>query len=193
MKLRNLGLFFLCVLLFSTQAYAQNIGSGTYLGFAVGRTSSMLAKTDFSTEPKVDDENYGGKLFAGYKFNQFFGIEGSYNFYGPIKVKLGEQESTLRIRALSMDAVLILPIMNRFSIFGKLGVFRDDKDFSNTLKNEFGYRHSTGNEYGFDFGVGLQYDFENNLGLRAEWHQLDNKNIDNSMLSLGILYTFPPY
>jgi len=177
----------------SSNVFAQGVESGVYVGAGIGRTSSSLSKNDFNKDVSIHDINYGGRIFSGYKMNRFFGLEIAYTAYNEIKIKSGASDGDIRVRALTLELVGMVPVGYQWSLFGRLGGFRDDKNIATTITDEIGYKPSTGNEYGLSYALGVQYDFENHVGARLGWSQIQNDNLGNSMVTFSLLYTFTPY
>jgi OmpA-OmpF porin, OOP family len=102
---------------------------------------------------------------------------------------------SIEATAWELVAVGSLPVAERFSLFGKLGLYRADTDVSIAFT---GAGTATDNDSNTDltFGVGARYDFTRNLGLRAERQRYSDvkagdfgdSNVD--VLSLGIIYRF---
>ena len=142
----------------------------------------------------VDDENAGVKVFGGYNFNQYFGIEGGY-------VYLGEYDSTFNITApvaeasavnsdvygLMFAGVASFPITNNAKLFGKLGLFRWESD-SSINSNLYAVVDDDGTDV--MFGLGANYKVTDNALMRIEWERyaLDKSDID--LFSIGMQYNF---
>jgi OOP family OmpA-OmpF porin len=93
-------------------------------------------------------------------------------------------------------AVGMLPVADRFSLYGKLGIYRADTDFStNVVLPGLPATFSESNN-DLTFGFGLQFDVTKNLGLRAEWQRyqdLGGSRIGESdvdVMSIGVVYRF---
>jgi OOP family OmpA-OmpF porin len=101
-----------------------------YFGGSVGQSSidSDIAIPGLITSGTVDGKDTGFKIFGGYEFNQYFGVEIAYvdlgkasysGRYGAATVTGGKVD----LWGLNFSAVGILPLNPSFSLFGKLGVF----------------------------------------------------------------------
>ena len=69
----------------------------------------------------------GYKLFGGYKFNKNFALEGGYFDLGKFgftatTVPAGTLNGNIKLKGLNLDAVGILPIAEKFSAFGRVGL-----------------------------------------------------------------------
>lgn len=166
-------------------------------------TSQLLAAG--RTPISISDDNRGNafKLFGGYQFNKHFAVEGGYFNLGQFgytatTVPAGTLTGKIKLQGLNLDAVGMLPLNNKFSVFGRLGLqYAQAKDnFSssgaiavptnpNPSKNELNYKA----------GLGVQYDFNQSLGMRieAERYRINDavgNNGDINMYSLGLVYRF---
>lgn len=149
-----------------------------------------------------DRTDIGGKLYAGYRFHRNFAVEGGYFNLGKFDftattVPPGTVSGSMKVQGINADLVGILPISERFSAFGRVGItYAEAKDrfsgsgaaaFVNTGRNE--------KDWNGKFGLGLQYDFSYNLGMRLEAERyrirdavVGRDNID--LFSIGVVYRF---
>jgi OmpA-OmpF porin, OOP family len=186
--------------------------SGWYGGLSIGQsrakidddriTSGLLGSGFATTSIQDDDKDVGWKLLVGRKFNRNFALEGGYFNLGEFgftatTVPAGTLTGTIKLQGLNIDAVGILPISERFSALGRIGLtyieakdtFRGTGAVTPTDPNP---KKSEGN---FKVGAGLQYDLTPALGLRGEWERYRvNDAVGNKgsvdMLSVGLVYTF---
>lgn len=146
---------------------ASAIETGWYVGGGLG--NSDPDKGGF-------DDNTGFKLFGGRNFNERFAIEVAH-------VDLGETNRgpvEFEVDGFQFVAVGHLPIGEKFSVFGKGGLYLWDADAE-------GARDDDGTD--LTFGLGLQYDTEK-WGIRVEWERFDGTEPgDFDLLSVnGILH-----
>ncbi|MCK9285121.1 MAG: OmpA family protein [Rhodocyclaceae bacterium] len=206
---RALGLVTLAALA-SPLAQAEN--AGWYGGINVGEakskiddvriTSSLLGGGFATAGIKDDDRDTGYKLFGGYQFNKNFAIEGGYFDLGEFgfvatTVPAGTLTGNIKLKGFNLDAVGILPITEKFSAFGRIGVNRAEaKDtFTGTgLVNVLAPRLSK-RDTNYKAGFGFQYDFTEALGMRLEAERyrindaVGNKG-DIDLISIGLIYRF---
>src|ERR1035437_6879910 len=186
--------------------------SGWYGGVNIGQarakiddpkiTSSLLAAGLNTTSITDDNRDNGYKLFGGYKFNRNFAVEGGYFDLGRFgftatTVPPGTLSGTIKLKGLNLDAVGILPIAEKFSAFGRVGMnYAQARDsFAGTgIVNVLNPNPST-REMNYKFGAGLQYDFTQSLGMRLEAERyrindaVGNKG-DVDLFSVGLVYRF---
>ncbi|WP_428036148.1 porin family protein [Amphritea sp.] len=159
--------------------------AGAYVGASLGKTSSS-AFDDFETLPgvSVDDNDTGYKIFAGYKFNTNFSVEGSYTDLGEISATDGIDKVSASVDTFGVAAVGTLPVNESFGVFAKVGYQAWNVDLKATGM-------STQSDDGSDvfYGVGAAYNMEA-ISIRGEFerYDIDGENFD--MLSLGIAYNF---
>ncbi|MEJ2762034.1 MAG: outer membrane beta-barrel protein, partial [Gammaproteobacteria bacterium] len=191
MDMKTSAIVFAIILsLFSINAAAQNYGF--YVGGSLGYTDfhqsaseiqSILASAGLSgvnATANVDDTDMGWKLFGGFHFNKYLGIEGGYADLGRTKLSLNATvndplisptpvniASTARVNVdgFTLDGVLSYPIYDRFDVFGKAGAFFWSADLkANVNVTGLGTPISdtfSNDENGTDltFGAGMRYHF----------------------------------
>ena len=181
----TLGLAALAVI---ASPFAVADDSGWYGGVNIGRsranidderiTSSLVGQGSTTTSITDDNRDTGYKLFGGYKFNRNFALEGGYFNLGRFGYTAttttgpaGTLTGNIKLQGLNLDAVGILPITEKFSAFGRVGMnYAEARDnFASTgnvpvLANP----NPSKREANYKFGAGLQYDFTQSLGMRLE-------------------------
>ena len=150
-------------------AQAKQGDSGWYIGAHIGQ-----ADVD-----EINDEDTSFKILGGYQINKNFAVEGAYIDFGKTSV------SGIEFKANAWEAVAvgILPIGDRFGIYGKAGFFwgeakgGGEKDDSVELT----------------YGVGVQFDLARNLGIRGEYQRytdVGNGASDIDVMSVGVVFRF---
>jgi len=217
----------ICLVLSTTSAFAQDIPANNckcgswYVGAGVGYSKSHIDDT-VTPIPGVtyilsdDDNDWGGKVFAGYQWNPNFAMEGGYVDFGQISQTLttvmpavGSLNADFKSRGMFLDAIGIVPIGNVFSIDGKVGGYyaHNSLDFSAAgpieplIPAAFATAGVPINEYKNELkwkvGLGARYDFTKNIGVRAEWERYFDLDTDHSgggtdidLYSVNIIYFF---
>ena len=169
--------------------------SGFYVGGSLGQSEASGFCSDlrsvFTGVSACDEKDTGFKIFAGYQVNRNFAIEGSYVDYGEFTARAtvppgvlvtGSADAT----AFGVAGLGILPVSDRFSLFGKVGLLMTD--IGATVSGGGVTVSESDDETGLQFGVGVLFNFTNNIGIRAEWERNDEAEID--MLSAGIQVRF---
>jgi OOP family OmpA-OmpF porin len=207
----NLAAAAALAMLLAAPAWSQE--RGFYLGGSVGRAEAKDVcenTTDLGVNISCDDNDVGFRLFAGYQVNRHFAVELGYADLGEATsgvVTSGGISANASVSAVAWDLVAVgsFPLMERFAIFGKLGIYRAESELSGggTVRtasapinaSPVSFRGEETNS-GLTFGAGIGYDFTRNFGVRAEWQRYqevgggDIGEADVDVLSAGILYRF---
>lgn len=194
----------------SSSALADD--SGWYVGANVGQseakiddariTSGLLAGGFTTTSIAEDESDLGYKLFGGYQFTRFVALEAGYFDLGKFNftattVPLGTLSGSIKVKGVNFDAVGLLPISDRFSAFGRVGVIYAEANDSFSGTGSVNVPNSSPSERATNYklGLGLQYDFTASLGMRAEAERyriddaVGNKG-DIDLYSAGLVYRF---
>lgn len=188
--------------------------AGWYVGASLGRSSididtnkvvAAAVAAGFATATATaDTSDTAYKLFAGYKVNRNFAVEGGYTDLGKASISMtttgpvASINAEAKATAWEVNAVGILPINENFSVFGKLGYHWDDvKAKAAAISGGAGVainKDYSGND--FKFGVGAEYNINRNVGLRLEFERYNNVGSSTSggqdvdVASLGMAYRF---
>jgi OmpA-OmpF porin, OOP family len=154
---------------FTGPALAQE--TGFYLGGALGQSSFDV---DCTGATSCDDKDSSWKIFGGYQFNKHFALEFGYADLGETTASVSVPPFTvnLALEATVWDLVAVgsLPIADRFSILGKIGLYRADTEINGTVPG-LGSDSESASNTDLTFGIGARYDFTRNLGVRLEWQR----------------------
>lgn len=175
-------------------ALAQD--TGFYAGAALGQSSYREGCADFNrvagtsgTAFTCTREDTAGKLFAGWRFLRHLAAEVSYIDYGEAKatsaVAGAPATGTTKVKAAGISALGILPVGERFSILGRLGLLQ-----VNTRTQVSGAVSGLedDDETEMHVGIGALYQFSGAWGMRVEYERLNDTKID--LFSLGVQYRF---
>ena len=198
--------------LVSGSAAAQAQEKGWYGGLNFGQSKAkiddpriirgLLSSGFFTTSITDDDRDSGYKIFGGYQMNRHFAIEAGYFDVGRFGFNattqpLGSLTGEIKLRGANLDLVGIVPLTEKFSAFGRIGVARAEARDTFTgsglvrVLNPNPSKTDTNGKY----GLGLQYAFTESFGLRAEVERyriddaVGNKG-DIDLASLGLVYRF---
>jgi OOP family OmpA-OmpF porin len=190
---------------------AVAVDDNWYLGGSIGQSRSKNSHTRISTQlgpglttTSINDDStdLGYKLFGGKMFNKNFAVEGGYFDLGKFGFTAnttppGTFAGTIKLHGFNVDAVGILPIADKFSAFGRVGLqYATAKDsFTGSGAVTVTNPNPKKSEANYKVGLGLQYDFTPALGVRGEWERyrindaVGNKG-DVDMYLVGLVYTF---
>ncbi|MDO9216862.1 MAG: outer membrane beta-barrel protein [Lacisediminimonas sp.] len=212
MKLRKasgtLGLAAFAALL-SPLAMAQD--TGWYGGANVGQSRATIddarirsGNPGFNSATITDDDRSTGyKIFGGYQLNKNFAVEGGYFDLGKFGYTAtapgGTLNGSMKVRGLNLDLVGTLPVTEKFSVFGRVGVnYAQTRDnFSGTGNVIVTNPNPRKNDTNYKFGAGVQYAFTDSLAMRLEAERyrindaVGNKG-DVDLYSVGLIYRFGP-
>ena len=204
-------------LAFSAPARAQD--AGFYAGASLGQAKyrSCPGATVFSDPLRpppsgCDGSDTAWRLFGGYRFNRHFSAELGFADLGqatgnlpPSNTNTTSTTGTLDTETTAWDLTAIgaLPLVERLSLIGKVGLYHAGIKNRSTRTTFFAgfisssvVTDSSDNDSGVTFGVGAQYDFARHFGVRVEWQRYGKVGsaatgeIDIDVLSAGLLYRF---
>lgn len=197
-------------ILASTGALADD--SGWYVGGNAGKstakiddariTSGLMSQGVTSVTISDSDRDSGYKLFGGYKFNNNFALEaGAYdlgNFgFKATTVPAGTFTGNANVRGLNLDLIGMLPLTERFSVFGRIGAnYAETRDtFTGTGLVAVVNPYPSAHEINPKIGLGVQYALTKAMAMRAEVERfrindaVGNKG-DIDLVSVGLVYRF---
>ena len=196
------------------QAFAQQSESGWYAGISAGQSkanvdSGSVLPVVGATQSRVstDDTDTAFKLFGGYRFNRHFALEGGYADLGSFKATrtvtapaAGSISGDFKVSGIFFQAVGIIPLGDKFSIFGSAGLFANEvKTSASTtgpivLLNGSSASHSDSN---LKLGIGAGFDFTDKIGVRIEWErffELGDQSVgatmDVDLVTIGVVFRF---
>jgi Outer membrane protein beta-barrel domain len=145
--------------------------TGFYVGGGFGVTS--LDANDFNPDYaglRLEQNNFGFKLFGGYRFLKYFGVEGGYTDFGNVRVWEGGnldfyKEADVGVTMWSGYAVGLIPVSGKVDFFGKLGYASYDVNNRVTDDGETEDRSTSGTDLAY--GAGINFRFKK-LGMRIE-------------------------
>lgn len=185
--------------LVSGPTYAADFYAGASIGDATLETSDSIDGQDFDFE--ASDTAF--KVFGGYMFNDYFGVEVAYYDGGDQDDRFGFDGGefgrlTAGIEAslsgFSAQGVAQYPV-GPVDLFAKVGVLAWDLEADLEIwdsQNDRIFSEDVGDD-GADmiYGVGARYNF-GQWGVRAEYEIIDAGDIDDANVwSVGVEYSFP--
>ena len=167
--------------------------SGWYVGGSIGQSKVDIDTTGTAPGTTVDDKDTSFRAFGGYQINKHFGVELGYAALGEASGnEPGFGSFTVEAKAFDLVAVGTLPINDKFSVLGKIGLYKGDLDASDSTGASLSESSTD-----LTYGIGVQYNFNKNLGIRAEWQQykgMGNQDTigesDVDVMSIGVIYRF---
>ena len=173
---------------------------GFYVGGGIGQARVQFE--DDRSRSDFDDDDFGFKLIAGYRFIDWVAVEANYADYGKPRDHIFGVDLEAGYTAYSASVLGMLPLKN-WDLFARLGLSRMDPDF---LAVRLGVNNrGPSNEPMFGFGGQYRID---NFAFRAEIESIllddgiddDDDDWDDAwetrdsdwvhMLSVGVTYKF---
>ncbi len=168
----------------ATSALAADDKTGWNAGLA-----ATFAEYSFDSND-LEDSAAGFKVFGGYRFNQWFGLEAALYEFGDFEEDLdppnpgGSAKS--QIDGLAGSALIFAPLDNEdFDAYGKVGYYSFDQDV--VIDGEGGPSNSP---TGLLLGLGGRFYVGDQFAVRAEADWFDIKDGDLWSLNLGFEYLF---
>lgn len=169
--------------------------TGFFAGISLGQSDigNEIAIPAVITSGSVDGKDTAFKLYGGYMFSRNFGAELSYVKLGDVSYSgsffgLPVTGGTVETSGFNISAIGAFPINPQLSLFGKVGFFMWEADFSDRTNNVPFSATADGTD--LSFGLGVNYNFTRNLGVRAEWERLKVEDADADLFSVGLVYRF---
>jgi hypothetical protein len=150
--------------------------------------SYLSSNGEFETSLETFNPDAGGwKIFGGYNFNKFVGLELTYYDLGTLED--AKEEATFSADVSSYDLALkgILPLGKRFELNGKLGYAYLSID--STLVGPAVTTTAGISTWELIYGVGVAFKVGQRFGIRAEW-EVWNSEDSIEAYSIGAYYRF---
>jgi opacity protein-like surface antigen len=182
----------------STVAMAQDSAGRMYAGISLGQAELKgfcsdvqgIAASVGGSVASCDEKDSMFKFFLGYRVNRNFAIEGSYIDYGDASATGQSFGVPFRVSAdataFGVAALGIIPLGERFSLFGKFGLLFSDGGA--TASGAGGSFSDSGSDTGLHLGVGAMFDITRNFGVRAEWERNDELEVDTMSIGLQVRF-----
>ena len=164
--------------------------SGFYVGGGVGQAKAMqfqdtcsLISSAGGVVSDCDNKGFAFKAFGGYQFIRYFGVEVGYADFGRARAKVsspGQGDVDFKTRAIFLDGVVTVPIINRLSFLAKAGVVRWNTKLNVAASTGLAVPSQSENGISGMFGAGFEYMFSNSFGMRAEYEIYENMGDDNT-------------
>lgn len=203
---------------FMIVSVANAATSGAYAGIGLGASKinaaskSMFTNTTTSaTSTSTNSGGLGGKIFGGYNFNPYFGLEANFAEYARTTSKMtagtNSASAKYNMSALSLVAKGYLPIQQGFNVYalgGAAEVF-NKVNYSNnsngaiTVNNNLKAGSQTNRKLRPIVGVGASYDVNSQVTTGLEFSRIiGNGNVNTNakaipsanMLTLTGAYNF---
>lgn len=168
----------------SSALYAQNSGQ-YYGGLSAGQSESKLDNDrinaaivgdGFTTTSLVKNRHETAyKVFGGYQFNPYFGLEGGYFNLGKFgfdsqTLPLGTLNGRFRVDGINLDLVGNMPVNDQLSLMARVGVInaRTRDNFTSTGAVVVSNANPEITKRDYKAGLGFAYKLSQSMSLRGE-------------------------
>ena len=181
------------VSLISATAIAQD--AGWYVGGGFGQSKAKDFCDGLSGGGVTcEDTDVAVKAMGGYQFTRNFAVEFGVTNAGSMEARGAGGRLTVDVGIAEAAAVGILPLGDKFSAFGKFGLYSSAVRWelrTTTLNDD---ERTTNTD--FTYGIGLGFAITPKLVLRAEWQRYQDVDAgalgksDADLMTLGMVYRF---
>ena len=168
--------------------------SALYIG-AQGGLGKYKENCERQTGGVCDQTDVTWRAFGGYRYNRYWSFEFGWTDLGESKFAADAGGTlTYKVDGYDLVGLLMAPLTDRLSAYGKFGAYRVRTTVESTLPAP-AQQSASDSSSGWVGGVGLQYDI-GRLGLRAEWQRYwgvgaaNTTEDDIDVYSLGLLFRF---
>lgn len=139
---------------------------------------------------QLDDSTAGFKLFTGYRFNQWLGLEGAYHNFGSFESDLDVANpggnAAAELEGFSGSALIYAPLNNPdLEAYGKVGYYAFDQQV--VVDDAVIASNTPG---GLLLGAGARFFISEQFAMRAEADWFDISNGSLWSLNVGVEYLF---
>ena len=178
-----------------------------YIGGGAGWANLDLNTTDFPNSGTInlgalgtvpfnstrDETSFGWKAFAGWRYNQYLGLEAGYVDLGRANVQYlvpgqpGSIDLKVTDTAWTLAAVGSFPFGQGFSVLGKLGAawHYTKTDTTVSIPGATVSQTPSDRRTGFLWGLGGAYEFNPNIGVRIEYENFGTAGTSDSTGRMG--------
>ena len=157
MKVRNFKPLIAVVLVAGSLGAIAAPTDGLYAGASLGKSQYP----DTVNGVAGNGSGVSGKVYGGYQVNPNFAVELGVAKLGDVSTPSGQMNGQSEF----LDAVGTLPLSDKWSLLGRVGVAH--VDLNTSLGNDSGN--------GLKVGLGAQYSLTGNVAIRGEWERYQMK------------------
>jgi OOP family OmpA-OmpF porin len=189
----------------AAQAATPGAYAGAGLGYSRLETPNYFKDVPNNAFVFTSDKRggIGGRVFAGYNFNKYFGVEGAYTHFASSKntisvTSVGNVKLTNSLVAASIVGKAYLPVEQNVNLYALGGLAR----VSSTLEGKSTFTNAgktVTRKYRPVYGVGVSYDVNSQVTTSLEFSRIEGsgnlktseKAIPNAdLISFNVSYNF---
>ncbi len=159
--------------------------SGFFVSGAIGSAKLDEDFGDFA----VDTSSTSFRLTAGWRFNDYFALEGGYHSFGKFEDQVDDDgvpvNVSLKADGFTLGAIGSIPLGEQFSLFGRAGAFfwDGDADINNVTQ-------ATPEDTNIFIGAGADYAFTEQFSVTGDWTRYELEDVSSGVFSIGFQYRF---
>jgi len=183
MKIRKMSAAADSLVFFAGPISAQ--AGGFFVGGSIGKAD---LNEDFDGLV-VDDNSTAFRVVAGWRFNDYFALEGGYHDFGDFEQDF-DNAGVPSTAKLSADGFTLgfqgsVPVSERFALTGRAGMF-----FWNGSAEINDVSQATPEDTNLYLGAGVSYELSKSLQLTGDWTRYELESATSGVFSVGLQYQF---
>jgi len=156
-----------------------------FLGASIGNATLNEDFDGFG----VDTNSTSYRLVAGWRFNDYFAIEGGFHDFGDFEqdIDIGGSVSSVKLSAngFTIGANGYVPISEKFSLLGRAGWF-----FWNGSAEVNNVTEASPEDTNLFLGAGASYAVGDHFRLTADWTRYELESANSNVISIGFQFGF---
>ena len=154
-------------------------------GFFVAASIGSAELSEDFDEFDVDTDSTAYRLTVGWRFNDYFAVDGGYHNFGRFEQTFDVDGTptalSLKADGFTLGVIGSLPLGERWSLFARSGAFFWDGDADIN-----GVTAATPEDTNFYFGAGARLAFSDRLSATADGSQYDLDGTSSTVFSIGL-------
>ncbi|MGL6070171.1 porin OmpA [Craterilacuibacter sp.] len=172
-------------------AHAANLDEPGYFGAKVGWSDfyNQDLANGLTNANIRDKDRVGGGVYGGYQFNDWFALEGGYDYLDKVEVDYGlSQSAKVKFEGVQLSGKFSAPLTEAMDVYARLGVMGYRASGSGDSHNGASPLAALGVDYAInkDWSTRFEYQYTSRLGKTED----NGIRTDNGLLSLGLAYHF---
>ena len=158
-------------------------------GFFIGGSIGKASLNDDFDGLVVDDSTTAYRIVGGWRFNDYFALEGGYHDFGDFEQEF-DDNGTTSVAKLSADGFTLgasgaLPLGERFALTGRAGMF-----FWNGTAEINNVSQATPEDKNLYLGAGVRFNVTEKFRLTGDWTRYELESTPSNVYSIGLEYQF---
>lgn len=172
-------------------AHAANVDEPGYFGAKVGWSDfyNQDLASDLTNGNIHNKDRVGGGVYGGYQFNDWFALEGGYDYLDKVDVDYGlNQNAKIKFQGVQLSGKFSTPLTEALDVYARLGVMGYRASGLGDSHNGAAPLAALGVDYALNknWSTRFEYQYTSRLGKTED----NGIRTDNGLLSLGVAYHF---